>query len=1130
MPQKNSVEGMPSKKSDRQDNSRSYETKIEAGEKSNVGVASDFDASGNSTVNIGSTITNNFSNSTCKFFRLKQADLQSLESPFFPTLNQIDDILHRLKKSRILLFGGTHEDKQEIAIHIAAKLKQELESQSSAPNSISILKWNSVSDYKGILAEIRGEEDERTESHTRIIVLPDLKPDYIAFDIARINQAIQDCQCYVIADTDNPLTDWQIKEPQQEEIWQDTTNISYELSSLAEAAVRRIVRAEIDLNTLENDFRQQIITLKTVSRVKDCIQWLKNEERSNEERSLDFEAIKKAITKASQDRSATLERWFKELKPRQQLIAIGVTLFKDLFSNQFFAAVERVVEKTWHKRESSLYSLDYSDLSFFGNYCEFISGSYQYASSSFIHINTQQKATEFEISQLKLRRSEEAHLLLKVAWNTYQRQIIKALKEMAQMAEDSVSKVKRSSSDWELFGDDFQSQQLRDVVGQTLGEIGLVSLGATNAVQNTLLSLATHNSIEVRDVAAKAIASWYPDDRFYETLLYLYSIVLEEPLDSANRVADYIGATVAMTVSYAALSDLPDRLSEQLLNWMEELAESKRLVVRAHLGYHTLALAVPRHFVQLQPFIKKLIEKYSEFSEDGNGLADAIGGSLAQAYKQYPGETLDLIEEGFQCWKKPGSRLTRTKFIEAQKIRGYWADVLAITLRQICFPEPPSPELSGRIFNYLLELSRANKKTTRKLSIQALYKRIVENFSLLSDAILENAEKLPYDARTAVCEAIIAVYLQQRKVLSKPTQGDLWYSKNEDLYRSWLDNDRPLTEIEETLYVWLGNKNRPTAQKLATQAFINFAKEFEVGEARFIRRFKAGRLSDREFLYQDNLLLSEPMSRDSGLPAHSATVLSGFWAWLAIFPTALPEMIRNLIWTPDIVKQYQPIIRNILPQAVIQTRENDEAVQFVVNKWKESKTKQLLGKSKDAPELMVMANFLRPSLWLAKNPGAFFLGVGVATLIGCIAVGVVLDGIRQNSDRASNSPSERKSSPASSTSSNSNRSPNAALSSSNSFESEAFPKATCGDSLPTNPQSYPISFYPVFIDYSESNLRQINVQFCQDAYRITREANNKVAIQVASFTSPGRAEEFRAFLASRFGNAEVGEPRIIQEP
>ncbi len=1115
------------------------ELKAEAGNNSNVGVVGEVEARENSTINIGSTINNIFSKSDSLLFRLKEEDLQSVDPPFFPVLTQIDNLLERLKQRRILLLGGTHEDKQEIATYVAARLKNDLEFHTSDSKGISIFIWNSLSDHKNILEKIRGDGDEQTDSpenSIRIIILPDLKPDYVAFNITKIEQAIQGRRCYVIADTSNPLQDWAMTE-QQQEVWWDTANVSYEHSSLVEAAIRRLVDAEIDLSLQEKNLQQRIIALKTVARVKDFIQWLKNEKQRLTQDSVDQEipqeAINRAFLKANQDRSVTLERWFRnELKPREQLLVIGVALFKNLFSNQFFSALERVVEKIWYKRESSLRSLDYSDLDFLGNYCEFISCSYRYTSDSFTHIDTQKQATEIEISQLKLRRPEEAQFLFEVAWKTYQRQIIKALKEMAQMVEDSLNRVERTSSDWELFGDEFQSQQLRAVVGQTLGEIGLVSLSATNAVQNTLLSLAANHSFEVRDVAAKAIANWYPEERqkFYETLGRFYSIAVGKPLNSADqRVADYIGATVAMTVSYAALSDSPNHLSQELLSWLSELSESQSVLVRAYLGYHTLALAVPRHLEQLKVFIKELVKKYGAL-EDENGLANAIGSSLAQAYEKYPEVVLDLLEEGFQSWKNSISRLTRSESVESRKIGDSWANVIAVTLREIRLSEPLSPELPGRIFSYLLELSRANKKTTRQISIQALCKRIEENFSLLSDAILESAGKLRQEARTALAEAMTAVYLQQRKALSTPTRGDLWYPKNEDFYRSWLKTDRPPTEIEETLYSWLGNKNRPAAQQLATQAFINFAKEFEVGEASFIRKYKTGTLSAREALYPNDLLVSERTSQDNSLPAHSVTVLSGFWAWLAIFPTALPEMIRNLIWAPDIVKQYQPIIRNILPQAVIQTMENDEAVQFVVNKWKESRTEKLLGQSKDAPELTVMAKFLKPSLWLAKNPGAFFLGVSVVALIGSISIGAALDSIRKNSDRASNSPSEWKSSPARSASSNSNRSPNAAPSSSNPFESEAFPKATCGDSLPTNPQSYPLSFYPVFIDYSASNLRQINVRFCQDAYRMTREANNKVAIQVASFTSPGRAEEFRAFLASRFGNAEVGEPRIIQEP
>lgn len=141
----------------------------------------------------------------------------------------------------------------------------------------------------------------------------------------------------------------------------------------------------------------------------------------------------------------------------------------------------------------------------------------------------------------------------------------------------------------------------------------------------------------------------------------------------------------------------------------------------------------------------------------------------------------------------------------------------------------------------------------------------------------------------------------------------------------------------------------------------------------------------------NDLLSSERASQDNLPPDNPATGLSGFWAWLAIFPTALPEMVKHRIWTPDIVKRYQPVIRNILPQAVIQTKKNDKAVQFVVNKWKESKTKKLLGQSKDAPELTVMAKFLSSSLELAKNPVPFFLLIfmvlGIVTWIGYSTLG-----------------------------------------------------------------------------------------------------------------------------------------------
>lgn len=99
------------------------------------------------------------------------------------------------------------------------------------------------------------------------------------------------------------------------------------------------------------------------------------------------------------------------------------------------------------------------------------------------------------------------------------------------------------------------------------------------------------------------------------------------------------------------------------------------------------------------------------------------------------------------------------------------------------------------------------------------------------------------------------------------------------------------------------------------------------------------------------------------------------------------------------------------------------------------------------------------------------------------------------------------------------------------FEEESYPKDSCGDLMPRNINEFPIDFYPVYIDFSESNLSFIKSNFCKDAYRITRKQTGQASIQVASFSSRQRAEKFRDFLINRVGNdVEIGELRRFDRP
>jgi hypothetical protein len=100
----------------------------------------------------------------------------------------------------------------------------------------------------------------------------------------------------------------------------------------------------------------------------------------------------------------------------------------------------------------------------------------------------------------------------------------------------------------------------------------------------------------------------------------------------------------------------------------------------------------------------------------------------------------------------------------------------------------------------------------------------------------------------------------------------------------------------------------------------------------------------------------------------------------------------------------------------------------------------------------------------------------------------------------------------------------------NPFQSISFPKDSCGDSLPEDPDAYPVEFYPVLIDYSESNLESVQSQFCRDSLKIYRESLDKEYIQVSSFIGRERANQFKEFIQSEFVNLEIGEASIIEAP
>lgn len=102
--------------------------------------------------------------------------------------------------------------------------------------------------------------------------------------------------------------------------------------------------------------------------------------------------------------------------------------------------------------------------------------------------------------------------------------------------------------------------------------------------------------------------------------------------------------------------------------------------------------------------------------------------------------------------------------------------------------------------------------------------------------------------------------------------------------------------------------------------------------------------------------------------------------------------------------------------------------------------------------------------------------------------------------------------------------------SNNPFNRVNFPQASCGDRLPTDLDAYPVDFYPVYIEANDSNLQKVTSRFCEDAYVRKRKDTQQQAIQVGSFTSREKANNFKNFMLQQLGSGDVGKPTRREQP
>jgi len=499
-------------------------------------------------------------------------------------------------------------------------------------------------------------------------------------------------------------------------------------------------------------------------------------ELQNQEQKLNDILIEKLIEKIQA--YPKLNHWYYHiLTPRERLLALGLNLFSGLYEDQFFAALEEVVENAWQKRNPDLQALDYCDLDNLGN---------------FFTLPITKDSRNQEIKSNISKRSQ----LFEVAWNYHGRQILATLPTITHLVKNSVA---NRSFRGELYGTPERNEKIQTVLTETVSEIGCIS---PIAVRETLRQLASDNELEVQRVAVHAIARWCTFGR-QKDLFEILNAWLNECISVLkNRKQDHIRATVALTIGYATeYYDLPNDHKYQkyyynLLKQLSDLQKNDNEDNPAHVSFcvYMLPTVVRIHFKQ-----QSLRDLLCDMTQYPN-LVDTISDLLAKEYKNYPKEVLELLE----TWQQ-----NKNLFHKSSLAKEPLLSTIALTYGKIECDKEIYPFTATQAFDQLKKLLNGEKNflVFRLAIISAMCMKLQQNF---------------YDIESLFQQFIpeITQYEHERE---KIVEG----LKNIYLNKNPIQKSNP---VEIAMRRWVKNENNPIAQNIALQAFVNFILASSKGE------------------------------------------------------------------------------------------------------------------------------------------------------------------------------------------------------------------------------------------------------------------------------------------------------------
>ena len=825
---------------------------------------------------------NNFSQPELGFTEINLDPYQPSRyiSPLFT-----NTVLNKIEEHNLVVVGGSYEfDKNSFIRHIAALL-------SKKTSKYHVWEWVDRGENFSLFATMVGEKEPA------IFIFTQITPQDVRYDLNKFVRLATEHGHFVLMSTDLPLTAWKQPADIARVHWFETpTSNLYTPDVLAGILAKELLEFQESINfptnikslngnsVLAGNINLQTIAIQlgNIDRIQLFVRSLTMNKQIVTESS-----ILELIEKITQNKQDLFKQWLSTLKNKEKETFIAASIFDGLYDDQFFDAVEKLVNESWQNRDSELNGMDYHDLDGLLN---------------FFNLEEIDEKTRLIRSRFSNQRLE----FFKSIWFSHRRQLLAALPVLVRLVKDSAHE---NAANWNLYSYDDRRTRLQEVVSHAFSDIGIIHFPA---IENSFLQLASDENIFVQKATANALARWRKfglEDQLFEVLnkwqeeSRIWEIVSgmqgsENPTTKVSSEA-LVRSTIALTIGYASEYDKPNELSERLLKIFKEFAKDENPFVRERFRLSTLPQLTRYHLIQLKSHLSELV-RHIDFIHP-------IALGIAGAYNDHPEQVEEVINEYLKhCRAENHKRSTPNKTTHRDKI----LITIILALSEIKYKEEYSFN-SRKAYDIICNLQKEEYHIpVKKYYIQFIFKQIEIHASQISPEILSIIENLSYKDRPTLIKQFVNIYIKQRRGLENGEENVYFQNR---LLPMWIEKERPLTEIEMTMAGWMSGENK-TGQQIALDMFYELTTTLEVNEKKYIEALKEQRKKEKESEDSATQPINPPEATITNFePNFSSKII----AWISI---------RSL--DPSA----KTILKNLLPVLVQKRLTSEESLSIIAHK------------------------------------------------------------------------------------------------------------------------------------------------------------------------------------------------------